>query len=181
MSVFVISVTEKEIVNGILQAKDANERTLCFLREIVDVREHLTDEKASKYIDLSSGAVLDTEAEKLLERLKTVRIPAALDASNIYKYDVHWSPDGITRKNHRDYLEKFNADVYTAMKEQIDKCAQARFSVSSDELQREVLEHAIQCKTYVSKFHGRTDVLSKVGSGESACRADVDCVTLVCS
>ncbi|CAF3919171.1 unnamed protein product, partial [Adineta steineri] len=30
-------------------------------------------------------------------------------------------------------------------------------------LQHEVLEHAIQCKTYVAKFHGRTDVLDKLG------------------
>jgi Cdc6-like AAA superfamily ATPase len=29
-------------------------------------------------------------------------------------------------------------------------------------LQHEILEHAIQCKTYVEKFHGRTDVLNKV-------------------
>ncbi|CAF4146694.1 unnamed protein product, partial [Adineta steineri] len=37
---FFISITEKEIINGILSAKDANERTLCFLREIVDIRDH---------------------------------------------------------------------------------------------------------------------------------------------
>jgi hypothetical protein len=50
------------------------------------------------------------------------------------------------------------------MKEQIDQCVQTRFIIGSDSLQHEVLEHAIQCKTYVAKFHGRSDVLSKVES-----------------
>ncbi|UJR16165.1 hypothetical protein I4U23_003075 [Adineta vaga] len=159
---FFISITEKEIVNGILLAKDANERTLCFLREIVDIREHLSDDKVSKYIDMSTSSDVDQEAEKLLERLKTVRIPAALKSSNVYKYQVRWSPDGITRQRHIEYLDKFNNDFYQAMKEQIDRCVQARLRISSDDLQHEVLEHAIQCKTYVSKFHGRSDVLSKL-------------------
>ena len=36
--------------------------------------------------------------------------------------------------------------------------------IVSNPLQHEILEHAIQCKTYVAKFHGRTDVLDKVGN-----------------
>jgi len=157
-------VTEKEIINGILSAKDANERTLCFLREIVDIKHHLSDEKAPKYIDTlsSSSSIIDQEAEKLLDRLKNIRIPAALKSENIFKYKVHWSPNGITRQDHSEYLEKFNEDFSKAMKEQIDRCVQSRFTVGSDSLQHEVLEHAIQCKTYVAKFHGRIDVLSKV-------------------
>jgi hypothetical protein len=60
-------VTEKEIINGILAAKDANERTLCFFREIVDIRDHLSDHKASKYIDMSSSTNIDEDAEKLFQ------------------------------------------------------------------------------------------------------------------
>ncbi|CAF4432334.1 unnamed protein product, partial [Adineta steineri] len=141
-----------EIINGILSAKDANERTLCFLREIVDIRDHLSDEKASEYIDISSSTDIDHEAEKLLDRLKTTRIPAALQSSNIFQYQVHWSSNGITRQNHAEYLEKFNNDFYQAMQNQIDKCVQSRFTHDSNSLQHEVLEHAIQCKTYVTKF-----------------------------
>ncbi len=155
-------VTEKEIINGILSAKDANERTLCFLREIVDIHDHLTDEKAPKYIDMSSPSAIDQEAERLLDRLKNTRIPDILKSENIYKYKVHWSPNGINRQNHAEYIEQFNNDFYKAMKEQIDLCAQSRYTIGSDSLQHEVLEHAIQCKTYITKFHGRSDVLSKV-------------------
>lgn len=155
-------VTEKEIINGILSAKDANQRTLCFLREIVDIKDHLSDEKAAKYIDVSSPSIVDEEAEKLLDRLKNRRLPEVLNNKNIFKYKVQWSKNGITRQDHAEYIEKFNNDFYQAMKDQIDQCVQSRFQIGSDSLQHEVLEHAIQCKTYIAKFHGRTDVLSKV-------------------
>ncbi|CAF2516523.1 unnamed protein product [Rotaria sp. Silwood2] len=159
---FFISVTEKEIINGILSAKDANERTLCFLREIVDIKNHISDEKTRKYIDMPSESVIDQEAEKLLDRLKNVRIPNALKSQNIFKYKLHWSPNGINRQEHSEYIEEFNNDFYTAMKEQIDRCAQSRYTIGSNSLQHEVIEHAIQCKTYIAKFHGRIDVLSKL-------------------
>jgi CRISPR/Cas system CSM-associated protein Csm3 (group 7 of RAMP superfamily) len=107
-------------------------------------------------------SVVDQEAEKLLDRLKNTRIPAVLKSENIFKYKVHWSSNGITRQNHSEYIEQFNNDFYTAMKQQIDRCIQSRLTTDSDHLQHEVLEHAIQCKTYVTKFHGRNDVLSKV-------------------
>jgi hypothetical protein len=109
------------------------------------------------------STTIDEDAEKLLDRLKNIRIPDALKSENIFKYQVRWSPNGITRQDHSEYLEEFNKDIYTAMKQQIDRCAQSRLTIGSDSLQHEVLEHAIQCKTYVTKFHGRTDVLSKVG------------------
>jgi hypothetical protein len=111
---------------------------------------------------MSSQSTIDEDAEKLLNRLKTTRIPAALKSENIFKYKVHWSSNGITRQDHSEYIEEFNEDFYRAIKEQIDRCVQSRFTIGSDSLQHEVLEHAIQCKTYVAKFHGRTDVSSKV-------------------
>ena len=164
-------MTEKEIIDGILAANDANARTLCFFREIVDIRDHLTDEKAPKYIDMLSeekdhALVVDQEAVKLLDRLKNSRVPSALQASNIFKYEVRWSSAGIDRQHHAEYIEKFNNDFYTAMKAQIDRCAQSRATIAPTSLQQEVLEHAIQCKTYVSKFHGRSDVLSHVSDAQ---------------
>jgi hypothetical protein len=111
---------------------------------------------------MSSKTDIDQEAEKLLDRLKNTRIPAVLKPENIWKYKVHWSSNGINRQDHCEYIEKFNNDFHTAMKGQIDRCVQSRFTISSDSVQHEVLEHAIQCKTYVAKFHGRSDVLSQV-------------------
>lgn len=160
------------MIKGILSAKDANERSLCFLRNIVDIRNHLSDEKAAKYIDMIKPGVVDEDAENLLNRLKNDRIPATLRSENIFKYRVQWSKNGITRENHAEYLQEFNNDFHQAMIKQIDRCVQSRLIMASNSLQHEVLEHAIQCQTYVSKFHGRIDVLEKVriNSGMSEIR-----------
>ncbi|CAF4640102.1 unnamed protein product [Rotaria socialis] len=163
---FFISVTEKEIVNGILSASNVNQRTLCFLREIEDIQSHLSDSKASKFIDVNSSnddePIIDQEAEQLLTRLKYTRIPNALQSNNIFSYKVHWTPKGINRHDHAEYIAKFNEDFYNAIIQQIDSCVKSRIMIVSDPLHHEILEHAIQCKTYVAKFHGRTDVLNKL-------------------
>ncbi|CAF2768681.1 unnamed protein product [Rotaria sp. Silwood2] len=163
---FFISVTEKEIVNGILSVPNANQRTLCFLREIDGIYDHLSDSKASRFIDLyysdDGKPIIDNEAEQLLNRLKCTRIPNALQSNNIYSYKVHWTENGINRHDHIEYISKFNDDFYDAIKQQIDNCVKSRIMIVSDPLQHEILEHAIQCKTYVAKFHGRIDVLGKL-------------------
>jgi len=163
---FYIIVTEKEIVNGILSASDVNQRTLCFLREIDDIHNHLSDNKASKFIDVhysnDGKPIIDQEAENLLNRLKHTRIPNALQSSNIFSYNVRWTANGINRRDHAEYITQFNDDFYNALKQQIDSCVKSRIMRVSDPLRHEILEHAIQCKTYVAKFHGRTDVLDKV-------------------
>ncbi|CAF4169547.1 unnamed protein product, partial [Rotaria magnacalcarata] len=105
--------------------------------------------------------IIDQEAEQLLTRLKHTRIPDVLQSNNIYSYKVHWTPKGINRRDHAEYIAKFNEDFYNAIIQQIDSCAKARIMIVSDPLHHEILEHAIQCKTYVAKFHGRTDVLDK--------------------
>jgi len=106
--------------------------------------------------------MIDEEAEHLLNRLKTTRIPNALQSKNIFLYKVNWTPNGINRRDHAEYISQFNEDFYNAIKQQIDNCVKSRIMSVSDPLQHEILEHAIQCKTYVTKFHGRTDVLDQV-------------------
>ncbi|UJR18077.1 hypothetical protein I4U23_004977 [Adineta vaga] len=163
---FFISVTEKEILKGIVSSPNANQRTLCFFREIEDIYDHLTDKKASKFIDLTStndGKVLiDNEAESLLNRLKFIRIPNSLESNQIYSYKVPWTSNGINRTDHSDYINKFNEDFYNSIQQQIDHCLQTSLVNNLNVLQREILEHAIQCKTYVKKFHSRTDILDKL-------------------
>ena len=159
-------MTEKEIVKGILAAPKANQRALCFFREIDDIYDHLADSRASKFIDMKSSdtgeLVIDSEAETLLNRLKQTRIPNALQSQNIFSYRVHWKSDGINRRDHAEYISQFNQDFHHAIQQQIDHCVQSNAMIVSDPLQNEIMEHAIQCKTYLAKFHGRTDVIDKV-------------------
>ncbi|CAF4093250.1 unnamed protein product, partial [Adineta steineri] len=81
---------------------------------------------------------------------------------NIYKYKIHWTSKGINRDDHIQHIEQFNNDFYNAIQQQIDQCVQSRIMPISDPLHHEILEHAIQCKTYVAKFHGRTDILNSL-------------------
>ena len=159
-------MTEKEIVKGLLTVPNANERTLCFLRDIEDIYEHVSDRKSSKYIDMISNTdgqlVPDPEAETLLNRLKVTRIPNVLNEENIYRYKVRWTSDGITRRSHAEYISKFNDDFYEAVRRQIDHSIRSNSMILSDELEREILEHAIQCKTYIKKYHGQTAIMDKV-------------------
>ncbi|CAF1109654.1 unnamed protein product [Adineta steineri] len=69
---------------------------------------------------------------------------------------------GINRDDHSQHIEQFNNDFYNAIQQQIDQCVQSRIIPISDPLHHEILEHAIECKTYVAKFHGRTDILNSV-------------------
>lgn len=139
---------------------------MCFLREIEDIHEHLSDSKASKYIDLQYSndgtPIVDDEVEKLLNRLKYTRIPNVLQPKNMYRYKIRWTPKGINRDDHAQHILQFNNDFYNAIQQQIDQCVQSRVMPVSDPLHHEILEHAIQCKTYADKFHGRTDILNKV-------------------
>ncbi|CAF4189279.1 unnamed protein product, partial [Adineta steineri] len=75
---------------------------------------------------------------------------------------IHWTSKGINRDDHSQHIEQFNNDFYNAIQQQIDQCVQSRIMPISDPLHHEILEHAIQCKTYVAKFHGRTDILNSV-------------------
>lgn len=159
-------VTEKEIMKGILNVNNANERTLCFLREIEDIYDHLDDRKAPKYIDMTQTKdkqwIIDSDAESLLNRLKTKRIPDVLQSDNIYQYSVPWNSKGITQETHSEYIAKFNNDFYEAVKKQIDDCIRSNSMLLSNPLHREILEHAIQCKNYIKKFHGQKHIIDRV-------------------
>jgi hypothetical protein len=71
---------------------NANERTLCFFREIDDVYEHLSNNKAGKYIELQylndGTPIVNDEVEKLLNRLKYTRITNVLQSKNMYRYKI---------------------------------------------------------------------------------------------
>ncbi|CAF1436617.1 unnamed protein product [Didymodactylos carnosus] len=165
---FYTSVTEKEIIKGILSAEDANERTLCFIREVTDIHQNLTDKKASDYINMINNFQdVDIDAEKSLKRLINDQIPLALNASNIIRSSpIKWAAGGITRLSHSDYIKEFDEQFFSVVQKQIDACLRKRRDIT-DRLYSEVLAHAIRCKNIVDKFHGRGDILAKTALSTS--------------
>lgn len=76
-----LSVTEREIQNGILRAKDTTDHTLAYIRNIEGLNVSVL--RFSKlFVDIA-GRSVDTEAQKLLNKLRDKKIPAALTEDNI--------------------------------------------------------------------------------------------------
>jgi predicted RNA-binding protein with RPS1 domain len=63
---------------------------LFFERNIVDIEQYLdvNSNLVQKFIDLDKDNKVDQEIKGLLDNVKHKKIPGALPASNIFKFDV---------------------------------------------------------------------------------------------
>jgi hypothetical protein len=167
---YFVSVTEKEIYNGLIKAQNTKQNVLMFIREIVDIKDNIKSNAklAGRFIDLDEGGNVDTDAENLLNSLKTDKIAKYLPESNMHKFKVKWDPNGgVTRKTHPDYMEEFGETFFKAVKELIDQNARQpyyldNFDTKDKQLLQEIVEHANFCNECVEKFHGRIDLLDRV-------------------
>jgi hypothetical protein len=79
----VVAVTEREVINGLLDVKNTKNTCLAYVRYINNINlQNL--KKASNYIDILNRS-LDTEACKLMSDLRDVRLPNKIEASNFQK------------------------------------------------------------------------------------------------
>ena len=83
-------MTEKEIFNGILNAKNLAHNVLFFEREIVDIEQNIQSNRslASKFVDLDGKYNVDENAKRFLNNLKYNKISSKLPQSNIFKRKV---------------------------------------------------------------------------------------------
>ena len=80
---FLFSVTEREVINGILNVKNTKNHCLAYLRYINNINlQNL--KKASLYLDILNRS-LDAEASKLLANLRDERVPARIETTNIQR------------------------------------------------------------------------------------------------
>ena len=165
-------MTEKEIFNGILRAKNVENNVLFFEREIEDIEKHIESNTtlARRFIDLDKTNKVDVEAKRFLDDLKWTKIPSKLSAANTFKFKVKWCNEtGISMSSHASYIEKFGETFYAECKRLIDRnqaSVRQMFENTMDEreiaLASEVMDHARFCNETAEKFHGRQDFLSKV-------------------
>lgn len=83
-------VTEKEIYNGILNAKNVENNVLCFIREIEDVKDYKDIDRpiAWRYIDVDSQNEIDHSAQDLLNDLKFNKVLKKVPDSNVFRFKV---------------------------------------------------------------------------------------------
>jgi NACHT domain- and WD repeat-containing protein len=157
---YFVSVTEKEIYNGILKTKNVNDNALYFVRQIEDYETDTSSVK-SKFFENEKSS------NDLLYDLMEKKIPVVLSEKNIFKFKVKWVPEvGISLETHSNYVKEFGEMFYEKVKLLIDR-NQSKYNLSSLRnypLIKEVLYHAHFCNDSVKKFQGRDDVLDKIKS-----------------
>uniref|UniRef100_A0A1I8AA47 WD_REPEATS_REGION domain-containing protein n=2 Tax=Steinernema glaseri TaxID=37863 RepID=A0A1I8AA47_9BILA len=150
---YFMSVTEREVINGILSSENPNEHCLCFVRHIDNIVVNPTT-AAAKFIDLVADQI-NSEAQKLLANLRDERVPTKLHKSCIRRYAIEWlGKDGIDATYHASYISKFCLDFSTSVTALID-AAVVKQSKFRDHLYSEILRHLYGSHLVSSAFHGR--------------------------
>ncbi|KAL3862495.1 hypothetical protein ACJMK2_008455 [Sinanodonta woodiana] len=161
---YFMSVTEDEIFNGILNFPgDPTEHCLCFVRIIEDLEQNLNHPKAWRFIDMVQENKVDEESQQILSTLRDEKIIQKLKDFCITRTQVKWSnKDGISREDHKTYLESFAVTFYDSVVNLIDKAVQREHRLNQDEVYIEVLQHATMAVERCAIFHGREDILDSV-------------------
>ncbi|CAI4228678.1 unnamed protein product [Auanema sp. JU1783] len=157
---YFMSVTEREVIHGILKAKNPNEHCLCYIRHINNIS--LTQIKtASKFVDITHNHI-NTEAQKLLANLRDERVPSVLSSERIRRSTVEWfGRDGLDSNYHSSYIKNFCTDFYKSITYMVDT-AMEKHAKFRDPMYTEVLQH-LSNASYVSEmFFGRDEELSTI-------------------
>ncbi|CAF1235202.1 unnamed protein product [Adineta steineri] len=155
------SVTEQEVVRGILNAKDIVEHTLAFFRHIDNINIDLL-RHSMKFIDITAKKV-DVEAQNMLSDLRDVRVAAALPESSIVRYTVEWSDDdGLNKNVHAEYLKDFIETFYRRIVELIDNGVRKQNTFPANRVFTEILQNLHVVNNFSQDFQGRTDILERI-------------------
>eukprot|EP00026_Physarum_polycephalum_P000315 Phypoly_transcript_00315.p1 GENE.Phypoly_transcript_00315~~Phypoly_transcript_00315.p1 ORF type:complete len:1677 (+),score=283.12 Phypoly_transcript_00315:184-5214(+) len=164
---FIISITEEEVRNGILDNKNAKDQSFGVMRNISGVGA--IDEKSrSKFIDVftTDYKTVDQEAGKLLQALKK-EVVANLGAAKITTYDlegkqVEESVAAPTDK-HKEYLTKFR-DSFTKMIATHILDAIKKVHVAMEPFVEEVIQHQLLQESKVKAFFERPPIMDAINA-----------------
>ncbi|XP_076047272.1 NACHT and WD repeat domain-containing protein 2 [Oratosquilla oratoria] len=154
------SVTEREVINGILNVKNTRNHCLALVRYINNINlQNLR--RAACFIDIVNRQI-DTEAVKLLSNLRDERLPAKIEASNMHRYTVEWiGREGLDKETHEEYLQLFCTHFYKGMTKLIDRAMRKEDSSAQGQIITEILQHLHACNNSVQVFYGREEDLAK--------------------
>jgi hypothetical protein len=130
-----------------MKVTNPNKSALCFIREIENLGDNLSDSNISRFIDVrysdeKKTEEIDMDAQVLLDRLKNSKIPAKLNSkTNIFRFQVNiliiklsmkaslkfwikkvkWKDNGIDQNMLDEYLNNFGTTFYEQIKRLIDE------------------------------------------------------------
>ncbi|KAI5755532.1 hypothetical protein M8J77_017783 [Diaphorina citri] len=158
---YFMSVTEREVINGILDVKNTKNHCLAYVRIINNINlQNL--KKASLFIDILNRS-LDTEAIKLLADLRDERLTAKIETANFQKYNVEWiGREGLDPETHEEYLQHFITHFYKNITKLVDRAMRKEDSSPQGQIVTEILQHLHACNNSVQVFYGREDTLERI-------------------
>ncbi|XP_073979529.1 NACHT and WD repeat domain-containing protein 2 isoform X2 [Rhodnius prolixus] len=167
---YYMSVTEREVINGILNVKNTKNHCLAYVRIINNINlQNL--KKASLFLDIINRS-LDSEASRLLANLRDERLTDKIEQSNYQKYTVEWiGREGLDNETHEEYLNHFIAHFYKNITKLVDRAMRKEDSSPQGQIVTEILQHLHACNNSVKVFYGRETELEKI---ESYMKGDSD-------
>ncbi|XP_023244232.1 NACHT and WD repeat domain-containing protein 2-like [Centruroides sculpturatus] len=158
---YMMSVTEREVINGILNVKDTKNHCLAYVRHINNINMGNLRE-ASKFIDVINKNI-DVEAQNLLNNLRDERLVEKIEKSNFMKYTVEWNgKDGLDDETHADYLKHFKCHFYKYITKLVDRAMRKEDLSSQGQIVTEILQHLYSCKNTAEVFQGREEELQYI-------------------
>ncbi|XP_014255655.1 NACHT and WD repeat domain-containing protein 2 isoform X2 [Cimex lectularius] len=160
---YYMSVTEREVINGILNVKNTKNHCLAYVRIINNINlQNL--KKASLFLDIINRS-LDTEASRLLANLRDERLTDKIETSNYQKYTVEWiGREGLDTETHEEYLNHFITHFYKNITKLVDRAMRKEDSSPQGQIVTEILQHLHACNNSVQVFYGREEELSHIES-----------------
>ncbi|XP_012269999.1 NACHT and WD repeat domain-containing protein 2 [Orussus abietinus] len=158
---YFMSVTEREVINGILNVKNTKNHCLAYVRYINNINlQNL--KKASLFVDIINRS-LDNEASRLLANLRDERLPNKIESMNLQRYTVEWiGREGLDAETHGEYLQHFVMHFYRNMVKLVDRAMRKEDSSAQGQIITEILQHLHACNNSVKVFYGREDTLEKI-------------------
>lgn len=158
MHSYFMSVTEREVINGVLNVKNTKNHCLAYVRYINNINlQNL--KKASLFVDIINRS-LDTEASKLLANLRDERLPNKIESTNMQKYTVEWiGREGLDTETHEEYLNHFISHFYKNIVKLVDRAMRKEDSSAQGQIVTEILQHLHACNNSVRVFYGREESL----------------------
>ncbi|XP_055855708.1 NACHT and WD repeat domain-containing protein 2 [Episyrphus balteatus] len=158
---YFMSVTEREVINGVLDVKNTKNHCLAYVRYINNINlQNL--KKASLFVDIINRS-LDTESSKLLANLRDERLPNKIETTNMQKYTVEWiGREGLDIETHEEYLNHFIAHFYKNIVKLVDRAMRKEDSSAQGQIVTEILQHLHACNNSVKVFYGREENLEHI-------------------
>lgn len=158
---YFMSVTEREVINGVLKVKNTKNHCLAYVRYINNINlQNLR--KAGLFLDILNRS-LDNEASKLLANLRDERLPDKIEDANLQRYTVEWiGREGLDTETHSEYLQHFITHFYRNIVKLVDRAMRKEDSSAQGQIITEILQHLHACNNSVKVFYGREDSLEKI-------------------